>query len=289
MKKTNDQPFEASWEAAEIGGLAVSRTSFDAYRMETGPNTIRRGAKHDKLVALFRVAGTVGCRQYDRAVRERAGDLTILDNNVPVDLEFFARMRNLRVEVPREKLERMLGPARLFAALPIGADMPGASLARTFFDELVRVHGSLSPEMAERMMGVGVDLLVAAMAERMAQETPKPIQGTVTVQRAKAYIEANFGDHELDPPKLAAAVGVSLRRLQQLFHERNRHISDWIWERRLEIAAQRLADPGYAHMSIGAVSYGCGFSNQAHFSKRFRDRFGLAPSEHRRAALMPKI
>jgi hypothetical protein len=30
---------------------------------------------------------------------------------------------------------------------------------------------------------------------------------------------------------------VSLRRLQELFHERGRHISDYIWERRREAAA----------------------------------------------------
>ena len=144
---------------------------------------------------------------------------------------------------------------------------------------------ALSPNMAERMSSVGVDLLVAAVAERMAMEAPAPIQGTVTVQRAKAYIEANFSDHDLDPPKLAAAMGISLRRLQELFHERGRHISDWIWERRLEVSAQRLADPGQAHLSIGTVAYGCGFVNQAHFSKRFRDRFDVSPREYRRGAL----
>lgn len=54
--------------------------------------------------------------------------------------------------------------------------------------------------------------------------------------------------------------------------------------RRLEVAAERLVDPGHAHLAIGALAYGCGFANQAHVAKRFRARFGLTPSDYRRAA-----
>jgi AraC family transcriptional regulator, positive regulator of tynA and feaB len=90
----------------------------------------------------------------------------------------------------------------------------------------------------------------------------------------------------LDPPQLAAAMGVSLRRLQELFHERGRHISDYIWERRLEAAARRLADPACAHLSIGMLAYGCGFASQAHFARRFKARHGLAPREYRIASAM---
>ncbi|XYD12195.1 helix-turn-helix transcriptional regulator (plasmid) [Methylobacterium sp. NMS12] len=120
----------------------------------------------------------------------------------------------------------------------------------------------------------------------MAQEVPRSIHGNVTVQRAKAYIEANLGDPTLDPPQLAAAMGVSLRRLQELFHERGRHISDYIWERRLQVAAKRLADPACLHLSIGMLAYGCGFSNQAHFARRFKARHGMAPREYRIASAL---
>ena len=77
---------------------------------------------------------------------------------------------------------------------------------------------------------------------------------------------------------------MSLRRLQELFHESGRHISDHIGERRLEAAAQRLADPACPHLPIGMLAYGCGFTSQAHFARRFKDRDGLTPRERRRAA-----
>ncbi len=132
------------------------------------------------------------------------------------------------------------------------------------------------------MASIGIDLIVASLSERMAQEVPRSVHGNVTVQRAKAYVEAHLGDPGLDPPHLAAAMGLSLRRLQELFHERGRHISDYIWDRRLETAAKRLSDPACAHLSIGMLAYGCGFASQAHFARRFKDRHGLSPRDYRR-------
>jgi AraC family transcriptional activator of tynA and feaB len=249
MRQLGEGVFHARWETAAIGGLLVSSTAFGAHRTTTNSSTIRQNEKQSKLVIAFRFEGAARCRQYDRALVEQPGSLTVLDNNAPLDLEFNTPMRSLRIELPRERLECTLGPARLFAALPIDSELPGASLARTFFGELARVNDKLSPELAERMSNVGVDLLIAAVSERMAQETSKPIQSTVLVQRAKVYVEANLGDPELDPPQLAAAVGVSLRRLQELFHERGQHISDYIWHRRLEAASKRLTDPGCVHIS----------------------------------------
>ena len=67
-------------------------------------------------------------------------------------------------------------------------------------------------------------------------------------------------------------MGISLRYLQELFHAQDRNIPDWIWRRRLEVAVQRLADPGFAHVAIGALAYGCGFSKQSHFCRRFKER-----------------
>jgi AraC-like DNA-binding protein len=67
-------------------------------------------------------------------------------------------------------------------------------------------------------------------------------------------------------------VGVSPRRLRELIHERDQHISHWIWQWRLETAAKRLTDRGCRHLSIGTLAYGCGSASQARFSRGFKDR-----------------
>ena len=53
--------------------------------------------------------------------------------------------------------------------------------------------------------------------------------------------------------------------------------------RRLERAREDLANPLYSHLSISDVCFRWGFNDAAHFSRSFRDQFGLSPRDHRQA------
>ncbi len=278
--------FEGRLDVAGIGPLLMTRTTQGPMRSEITPAIIRRFDKGDTLVVVFKLAGVATTSQDDRSCPQRTGDLFVLDHR-PAVLTSGAGSQSMYLELPRARLERLLGPARLYTALTIGGGLASTILTTTFFHELIRIRDQLGPETVARMTGIGVDLIVASIAERMAQEVPRPVQCSVVVQRAKAYVEVHLGDPALDPPQLAAAVGVSLRRLQELFHERGRHVSDWIWERRLAAAAERLTDPACAHLPIGLLAYGCGFASQAHFARRFKERHRLSPREYRHAALQP--
>lgn len=279
----NESPFAGELKIASVGSLLLTRISQGAIRSEATPGSIRRLKKEGGVSVTFKLAGLSTTQQDDRDSAQRPGDLYVLDHR-PAVMTSSMGSQSLFLELPRERLESVLGSARNYAALTVGKQLASTSLALTFFQELIRVERRLSPDAAIRMSGIGIDLIVASIAERMAKEVPRPLHGTVVVQRAKAFVEANLGNPTLDPPQLAAAVGVSLRRLQELFHERGQHISDWIWLRRLEAAAKRLSDPGCAHLPLGHVAYGCGFASQSHFSRRFKDRFGMSPREYRNAA-----
>ncbi|MDP4004546.1 helix-turn-helix domain-containing protein [Methylobacterium sp. NEAU K] len=285
LQRLDDGPFEARMEVARVGPIAMTRSTMGAVRSEAKAGLIPRHGSDGLVMATFTLAGAATAFQDERSSVQRPGDLVVIDHR-PTVLTSSAGSGCLVLQLPRERLESVLGPTRLYTALTVGSDLGSTTLAMTFFQELIRVHHQLAPDAAARMASIGVDLIVASIAERLAQDVPRPLHGTVVVQRAKAHVEAHLSDPTLDPPQLAAAVGVSLRRLQELFHERGQHISDWIWQRRLEAAAKRLADPGCAHLPIGILSYGCGFANQAHFSRRFKERHGMSPREYRFAALL---
>ncbi|AYO81581.1 helix-turn-helix domain-containing protein [Methylobacterium brachiatum] len=280
LKRITDDPFDGKLEFAKIGSIEAIRTSHSALRAEATPNLVRRHGQENAVGIFLRLAGVAKTGQSDRASVQRPGDLMVLDSS-PAAQEYSSGSQMLTLHIPRERLESFLGPAHLYSGLTIGSNLGSTALATGFLTELMKVSPNLTPDAAERMASIGVDLIMASLAERMAQEVPRSIHGNTTVQRAKAYVEANLGDPGLDPRLLAAAVGVSLRRLQELFYERGRHISDYIWGRRLETAAKRLSDPACAHMSIGMLAYGCGFSSQSHFARRFKDRFSISPRDYR--------
>lgn len=273
--------FTGTLEAAEVGPLLITRVTQSAVTTVATPDTIRRHGKYETLNVAITLKGRVFSAQDDRTAIQNPGDIVVMDRR-PATMASDVDTQTLFVELPRAALERALGSTRRFTCLTIGADQVGTSMVTTFFQELVRNAERLTPDMSNRMASVGVDLIVASIAERLAHETPKNIQGVLIFQRALAHIEAHLGDLNLDPARLAAAVGVSLRHLQALFREQDRNIADWIWRRRLETAAQRLADPGFAHLAVGELAYSCGFCTQSHFSRRFKDSYGISPSEYRR-------
>lgn len=284
QKRIDDGPFNGRIEAARVGDLRLTRVTESALQTEVTPATLRRRDDTGTVFVLIQLEGRSTSSQDGRDTVQRPGDIVVLGGRPNVHRSSRTD-KSIVVELPRERLEDFLGPTKIYTAFSSGSTSPGSMLAVQFFQQLADVAERFTAETAARMSRIGVDLIVASFAERLAQDLPRDLYGTVVVQRAKHYIEANLHDPTLDPRQLAAAMGLSLRRLQELFHREGQHISDWIWERRLKTAGLRLRDATCHHLAIAVIAYDCGFANPAHFSRRFKDRFGLTPRDFRHAAL----
>lgn len=284
----SEASFKGEVEIARAANLDFIRLSNSGGKSISSAKDARSGVDTDKLFVSIQLSGFSFCSQDDRSSARAPGEFVVIERRSSV-IETKKDNKSLTIALPRDRIEKFLGPTRRYTSLTIGRNLASAVLATNFLKDLASVSDRLSSEAAGRMAAIGIDLIVASIAERLALEAPKSLNSTIIVQRAKAHVEAHLDDPSLDPPYLAATLGVSLRRLQQLFHEHGRSISEWIWRRRLEVATERLADPGYAHLSIGQLAYGCGFLNQAHFTRRFKEHHGLTPRDFRwRALVAPK-
>lgn len=276
----DDRTFHAKIETAKVDTIDFLRLTNSAGRSTCSASHIKRRLDTGKVFVSVQLEGESCCSQDDRSSRRQPGEFIIIDNR-PSEIVTRRDNQALIIAVPRDRIEKVLGSTRRYTALTIGRDLASTSLATTFVKNLIDVSHRLSADAAVRMATIGIELIIASFAERLALHVPQSLQGTVIVQRAKAQVEAKFHDPSFDPPQLAAALGISLRRLQQLFHEQNVSISNWIWRQRLEAAARRLADPGHTHLSIGEIAYSCGFSSQAHFTRRFKEHHGITPRDYR--------
>jgi AraC family transcriptional regulator, positive regulator of tynA and feaB len=251
--------FQAVIEGCQVGGLGFTKFSLQNLHAATTPQMVRHpDNKTDRLFMSLVLAGSVKALQNDKSAVSTTGDFSIRDTNAPWTIEHSGYSEVLAIEIPRDKIESIIGPARHFAGLIVGRHLPVAALARSFLCDLARTADQLEPHS---------------------------LRGSLIVQRAKSYISANFSDPRIGPAEVASAAGVSLRQLQMLFRENGDNIAAWIWQRRLEMASRRLSDPGCSHLSLGELAFECGFSDQAHFSRRFRNHFGLSPRDYRHAAL----
>ena len=181
-----------------------------------------------------------------------------------------------------------LSPSRLrdLVAVRIAATSGVGELTSQFLVQLARNIDSYSPADAARLSTAALEILAA----RLAHELDSRDWGTPEARRhalltaVKGFIQQHLGDSELSPASIAAAHHMSLRSLQQLFHEEGLTVAGWIRRRRLECCRRDLADPELAARPVAAIAAKWGFSSASDFSRAFRAGHGLPPAEYRRSA-----
>jgi AraC-like DNA-binding protein len=76
-------------------------------------------------------------------------------------------------------------------------------------------------------------------------------------------------------PELARTCNVSMRTLQRHFRKQyDTTLSEWVRELRLEKARAMLTEAE----SVKCVAFDLGYKQPSHFSRDFKDRFGVSPS-----------
>lgn len=81
----------------------------------------------------------------------------------------------------------------------------------------------------------------------------------------------------LGPAEIARGVGCSRTQLYEAFAARGETVMGALRELRLRRALQLLECQG--RLNVEALAWRCGFADRSSFSKLFKARFGVAPSE----------
>jgi AraC-like DNA-binding protein len=107
---------------------------------------------------------------------------------------------------------------------------------------------------------------------------------TAHLQRLCQTIETLLPDPDLSLRRVADEEGVSPRYVQKLFASADETFSHYLRTRRLDRCRTDLASPQYGRLSISEICFRWGFNGSAHFSRAFRDQYGLSPREFRQSA-----
>jgi AraC-like DNA-binding protein len=100
----------------------------------------------------------------------------------------------------------------------------------------------------------------------------------------KDDIGQHFGSSELSINALARRHGVSPRYIHKLFETEGATFTAYVMERRLVEARRMLSDWRFAGCTITEVAGNVGFGDLSYFTRSFRRRFGMTPSDARQLA-----
>ena len=105
-----------------------------------------------------------------------------------------------------------------------------------------------------------------------------PFRSERIVSKIIRYIDANV-DGDLTMERIESIAVLSARQIHRLFVEvTGKTCHAYIMNRRLEVAQSKLqTDPS---LSIKEIAFASGFASAAHFSSKFKEKFGMPPSKY---------
>lgn len=160
-------------------------------------------------------------------------------------------------------------------------DLTGSGLtARDLLINTLAHNATLDTEKGARMSELLVRAALLIIDDAHPGATSLDTADAVLRRRALELIEARYCDPDLTPAAIAGALHVSSRTLFRAFETSPMTIARLLLQKRLSVAALVLEndrdDPTVA--SIADVH---GFHNPDHFTRAFRAKYGMSPSEYR--------
>ncbi|WP_267428638.1 helix-turn-helix domain-containing protein [Methylobacterium sp. GC_Met_2] len=274
--------FQAAVSALTVDNLTISHYLGPPHAMSRTKSHIRSSDNDFYLVILasertFRM-------EHGRHCRSGPGGIALMDNTQPFLGAHPEGLDIINVFIPRAVLERAVGPARSLTGLTIDATQTSFPIITSYLSTLIKHGAGLDAERQTRMAAVAVELIAAGFSEKLQTDPPRSLSGAAIVSRAQAFIVDHLGVEGLSINDVVAALNISVRRLQEVASAENIALMDWMWERRMQLARTKLADPTHIAVPVGLIAYQSGFTSQAHFSRRFKERFGQTPTEYRAAS-----
>jgi AraC-like DNA-binding protein len=188
------------------------------------------------------------------------------------------------VQIPLDRLDLPLDVIR--SGLGSLRASPLYRMVASHITELSRAPDRISGDQTTAAVATAtIDLCRAllASADRTDRHARQAMADSL-LTRIRTYARQHLADPDLSPARIAAAHNISLRHLYKLCAAADLSLEQWIIHERLRRARHDLLSPAGRGRPIAAVARAWGFRDPTHFTRRFRARYGIAPSHLRQSS-----
>ncbi|CAL9323087.1 helix-turn-helix domain-containing protein [Streptomyces griseoincarnatus] len=208
----------------------------------------------------------------------RPGELAVYQSIAPYTHLFDEGVDYRFIRFPRAALalpDRLL---RDVTARPLGSDNPVARLAFPYFSQLAVSDELHQGEHADAVVEPSIELLRAVLTSQHGNSglAKEPLEATLGL-RITQYILSHLADADLTAARIAAAHNMSVRHLYAVLSRSGISLGDWVRARRLAACRRELAGPNGRLQTIAAIGRRWGFVDATHFSKVFKQAYGISP------------
>lgn len=244
--------------------------------------TVQNIARHpsDLYKVSYQVKGNAWIQQDGRRTLMQPETMAIYDTGRPYSLDFPEQNESIVIQIPRTELpldstlilgvtaQVMSGPSSINAALL--TIVRGALLDKESNGPAGDYH--LSRSITELISSI----ILAETASTHVSDPAREAQ----LASLKMYAQAHLSNSSLTIGDAANANYVSTRTAQRLFSGEGSTFAAWLRTQRLKRAHHLIAS---SNEPITDIAHECGFASATHFSRAFREQYGISAREFRLA------
>lgn len=265
---------------------ALTRASSLGVRLGTfaagGQTLVAQPSRAGLPTLILPLGGGAVLRHQDDQDAVPAGQLVMAPPARGWQMQFPGELRAIVFAAPADSFRgRKISPLSLSRPRLLGGEGMADIVARTLHAAAASID-TLSDAEWEAVAQSTAELLLTLMVERTTAGADTPSGKAALLQRIYASIERGIQNEDISVAEIAQAEGISERYVQKLFESTGENFSHYVRERRLQRAWHDLSNPAETAVPISDIAYRYGFSDSAHFSRLFRERFGMPPREFRR-------
>ena len=262
--------FDASLVAYNLDGLLISRARFDASRYARTAEMLRGDGNDGVVIALY-LTGSIRGQIGEHELRMAPDRIALQD--LSVECSALAEASDvLSVVITRNRITspELLRARRPVLAFSLGTAR-GSLLARALngiWEDLCAGRVAQPVVVAGAFMGL-VNGLIEYSVDRAGAGDP--------LLRMERYLRDHLSDPTLGHGHLQHAFHYSRSAIYRLF-ERHGGVAAFIRSERLLRCHAEIIRSTSATSPVSAVAARYGFYDHSHFSRVFRDEYGVAPS-----------
>ncbi len=229
----------------------------------------------DNVFLIFQQSGSSLFSQQGKSSLLNAGESILIDSRRGCEIRHLDDIRHLSFHLPIGLLERRLGSSKLNNCEAFTATDPVGNVLNNFIRQVFTGHVVFNQNEAAVMEDVFLTIL-----SPLANDSDTEGGNFQISSKILNIIDSHLSE-ELTPEYIARTAGVSTRSLYRLFERGDQSLNTYIREKRLLRCVEQFHAKEYNLESITKIAYRWGFKDSAHFSRSFRNRYGMTPRAYR--------
>ena len=284
FQPANQHTFDAELSYGRLGPVQLAKLSVDRCSVERKKSHIAlSGARHYTLV--LQAEGSSTFSHCGNEARLTEGDFVLCDLGLPHLFDTKDPSVTIMLRTSPEVLREYLPTPEQFCGLQLGRTVGLAStvaaMVRSLTDGGAHDLRADCEERVARYLLEMISMSYTAGFEPMLKGSAVQWQHRNAILR---YIEDNLRDPGLTAASIADGLRLSPRYVRNIFAISGKKLPAYVLQRRLEECARQMLDPAWKGHTLTEIAFSWGFNSAAHFTRAFRDHYGVTPRDYRRRA-----